>query len=99
MVSAGHSRRGLPRPTVRTLPTGNDGTASRCTWSLAPVASSARRPASISATVSARRKGSAEATTAPGRSSSPVETTGTINTAAPTPRFGIEVATATEGDR
>lgn len=35
----------------------------------------------------------------PGRSSSPVETTGTINTAAPTPRFGIEVATATEGDR
>ncbi|COV96553.1 Uncharacterised protein [Mycobacterium tuberculosis] len=49
--------------------------------------------------MSARRKGSAEATTAPGRSSSPVETTGTINTAAPTPRFGIEVATATEGDR
>src|SRR6185312_1205169 len=98
MVSAGHSDRGLPRPIVSTLDTGSDGTTSRCTWSTAPVASSARRPDSISATAPEDRNGPADATAAPGLSSSPVETTGTINTVDAAARRGSEEATLTAGE-
>ena len=97
IVSAGHSGRGLPRPIVSTLDTGSDGTTRRWTCSLPPVASSARRPDSMSATASAGSSDSPAATTAPGLSSSPVETTGTINTEEAAPRFGSDVATFTEG--
>ena len=92
----------MPKPTVSTLATGSDFTTSRCTCSAAPVAPSARKPSSISATASFGKKGSAAATTAPGflfLSSGPDDTTGTINTADPVPRRGSEEATETVGAR
>ncbi len=98
MVSAGQSDRDLPRPTVSTLDTGSEPTTSRCTCSAPPVASSARRPDSISATASEDRNGSAAATAAPGLSSSPVETTGTISTVDAAARRGSEEATVTAGE-